>query len=249
MAGHQKFGEDSIGALTKTGASTVQLATSEITIGGLQYSVENLVCNTGLTGAGGIDNGSLVNNSEYKVFAVIDSGDAALVASLGTTPTGFTSHKEVGTFFVDNSSTVTTSINTDDSKHLDRVQKKYLLANSGGGLLPDLSFNNLKVGEWYKITMHMAAHSSGGWSTVEISTDGLLNSATIYGQMTTTLTVSGGSLPSNFGTMRFKATASTLRFYYVNISATALYGDGTNLRTWAELAVDKRIVVETTEFS
>lgn len=45
--------KESLGTLTKTGNTTVQLSPSVITIGARQYSTGNLVCNTAVSGAGG----------------------------------------------------------------------------------------------------------------------------------------------------------------------------------------------------
>lgn len=53
MAGHQIWGADSIGDLTKVNSTIVELAASTITLGGLQYDTTALQCTTVSTGAGG----------------------------------------------------------------------------------------------------------------------------------------------------------------------------------------------------
>ena len=75
MAGHQIWTKDSIGALTKVNSTTVQLAASTISIGGLQYDSGILQCTTVSNGAGGLDTGTIAANSKYYVYAVLDAGN------------------------------------------------------------------------------------------------------------------------------------------------------------------------------
>lgn len=107
MAGKQKFKEDSIGALSKVNATTVELAASLITIGGLQYDTGTLSLSTLLTGVGGLDAGPVSNDTMYCVYAVLDAGEAAIIASTNlTAPSGYTVYKKVGAFLTSNSGDV-----------------------------------------------------------------------------------------------------------------------------------------------
>lgn len=96
--------KEKIGTLTKSSNSIVQLGSSIITVGAKQYNTSILSLDTSVSGAGGIDNGSLSNNTFYYVYAVVNSGNVILIASSNKIiPTGFTKAKKVGGFFIDNS--------------------------------------------------------------------------------------------------------------------------------------------------
>lgn len=95
---------ENIADLTKTGNTTLQLLSSVITIGGLQYTTGVLICDLSTFGAGGIDTGSIQNSTIYYIYAVIDSGSPALVASINPTqPTGFAQYKKIDRVVVGNS--------------------------------------------------------------------------------------------------------------------------------------------------
>lgn len=107
MAGRQVFGPDNIGNLTKVNSTTVQLAASAVTLGGLQYDTGTLQILTVTSGAGGIDVGSVAANSIYYVYVVLNAGVEALTASLDTSaPTGFAVYKKVGAFTTNSSTNV-----------------------------------------------------------------------------------------------------------------------------------------------
>lgn len=101
-------------AFTITGALTIQLAGSSLvpivaTVGGQQYrSIQNLSLNLAVTGAGGLDTGSVAANTTYYIHLVASSGSLALLASTSkTAPTGFTSFKYTGyAFFVGSTSQI-----------------------------------------------------------------------------------------------------------------------------------------------
>ena len=98
------------GNLTKTSATTVQLAPSTITIGAKQYTSANLVCDTGVTGVGGIDNGTLNNSALYYIYAVVDLGVSKLVASeSASAPAGFSVYQKAGAFKTDGSGDVSSA--------------------------------------------------------------------------------------------------------------------------------------------
>lgn len=104
--------KESIGDLAKTGVNTVQLAQSVITIGGKQYSTNNLVCDLTLSGVGGIDIGSVQANKLYYVYAVVYSGNVVLIASLSiVSPIGFLRYVFLGRITTDYLSKVDEVIN------------------------------------------------------------------------------------------------------------------------------------------
>ncbi len=89
--------KESIGAITRIDADTIQVADSIVTIGGLQHQFGgNLTLDMDASGAGGIDNGTRVKNSIYKLFAVLDSGVLKLIASLSGSPSGFSASSLLG---------------------------------------------------------------------------------------------------------------------------------------------------------
>lgn len=110
MAGHQKFSEDKIGAISKFSSTVVKLAASTVTLGGLQYDTAVLQILTATSGVGGIDTGVLNNEVTYYVYAVLDGSDAALVASESTTsPSGFTTYRKVGAFITESGGAIDTA--------------------------------------------------------------------------------------------------------------------------------------------
>lgn len=99
--------KEKIGKLTKTGNTTVQLASSVITIGAKQYTTGNLVCDLSLSGAGGLDSGAFSTYSIYHIYIVIDAGSPKLIASLSkNNPTGFSKNKRLGTLITDSTAVI-----------------------------------------------------------------------------------------------------------------------------------------------
>ncbi len=93
---------EKIGALSKTGNTTVQLSASVITVGAKQYTTSNLVCDLTISGAGGLDTGAVAVNGLYFVHFVLQSNVGGLVCSLSNTvPVGFTQSNIVGAFYAD----------------------------------------------------------------------------------------------------------------------------------------------------
>ena len=94
----QYLSPDQAGTLQKNSSTQVQLNLSprgwiSSTVGGGQfYSSSVLLVNTGSTGAGGLDTGTLTAYSVYYIHYVLQGTALALIASLSkTTPTGYTS--------------------------------------------------------------------------------------------------------------------------------------------------------------
>jgi hypothetical protein len=70
-------------------------------------SLGSLVLNTVLSGAGGIDTGSIAASTFYYVYTVISNRQVKLVASTSAaSPTGFTSYMKVGAFYTNSSSSI-----------------------------------------------------------------------------------------------------------------------------------------------
>lgn len=94
-------GPEVLKAISKTGATTVQLiAGSNLLIGGQGYKLDSsLNVNTGVSGLGGIDIGAIATSNYYYVYVVVSGGSVGLVASLSSvSPTGFLQYRKVGAF-------------------------------------------------------------------------------------------------------------------------------------------------------
>jgi len=103
-----------VGTLVKISGTTVQLSPSVIRLGGRQYTTQTLACDVTVSGVGGLDIGSMVANSFYYVYAVLNAGVVSLVCSLSASiPTGFTVYKLVGGFYSDGLSAVLDVVKND----------------------------------------------------------------------------------------------------------------------------------------
>lgn len=104
----QVIGLDWVAELLIASATSISMAQTyqgknvRITIGGQQYAAaSNLSLNLTITGFGGLASGSLVSNTLYYIYAVVNAGVLGLVASTSgpnSGPTGFASWKEIGRF-------------------------------------------------------------------------------------------------------------------------------------------------------
>ena len=78
-------------------ASTYNNLTSTALIGGRFYRLSALTLNTGTSGFGGIDTGSVAANTLYYVYLVVNgSGVVGLVMSTSSAPSGFSQYKYIG---------------------------------------------------------------------------------------------------------------------------------------------------------
>ena len=138
--------KENIGTLSKTSNTIITLTPSRVTIGGLQYiNLANVTINTGTTGIGGLDTGSIQANKVYNVFAVPNSGFLGIIASLNSSPTGYSNFTKIGSFSTNGSSEVT-SVWTGDKT---LWQKKVMTtANTPS----QMNFNGLGVGKSYKLS-------------------------------------------------------------------------------------------------
>lgn len=105
----QFFGAEKVQKLELVSTTTVSLPSgSLLKIGGQARALSsNLTCNTAVSGAGGIDAGSVATLTFYYVYAIINSGVVSLVASTSAVaPSGFTTYRKVGAFYTNASSQV-----------------------------------------------------------------------------------------------------------------------------------------------
>lgn len=137
MTGHRVYGPDLMGDWTYVNSTSVQLATSLLTIGGLQYDTANLQIMITVNGVGGLDVTPVSNNDKYYVYAVIDSGNVALIASLSKIgPAGYTDFNRISTFYTNNSGGIVTFIDNKVTESEWQNAGPVVLTTSGGGAAP-----------------------------------------------------------------------------------------------------------------
>ena len=135
--------KESVGAITKTGANTAQLAVSTLTLGGLQYTtdaVKSLDMTT--SGVGGLDTGAVAAFKTYNVFTVVSGSDIALIASLSTIPSGYTTYNNIGTLKTIAAGVISEGQGIDlgsvgDSKYSMLTEVAFIAQNGGGWVLSD----------------------------------------------------------------------------------------------------------------
>ena len=94
--------QESIGALSKISGTVVGLAKSVINLGGQQYRPEDIQCNLGVTGLGGLDTGSVeANRQKYNLYYCYLAGTKGLIATKASAPSGVTLYKRVGFLLTD----------------------------------------------------------------------------------------------------------------------------------------------------
>jgi len=85
--------QDKFAKFTKTGNTTATLG--------------SLTLSTAVSGAGGLDTGTIAASTFYYVYTVVSSNAVKLVASTSaTSPTGFSEYKKVGAFYTNSSSNI-----------------------------------------------------------------------------------------------------------------------------------------------
>ena len=233
MAGHQKFGADSIGALINTGIATVQLAASEITIGGLQYTSGNLVVDTAVSGAGGLDTGSIAANTLYYIYSIVDSSNSALVLSTSSSaPTGFTSSQEIGGVYTNDSSELDTPFKKGEEKNQSKT--KLLSADiSSVQDIADLQFDNLIIGKMYTVNGSLRLHTSGSGTNTVHFRSAAAGAGTLYGKaQDQESTASASDIVAVSFT--FPATSTTLFVRAVTVDLV-IAGNGTKDETFITL--------------
>lgn len=109
----QVFGLDRFGVVTKVSSTLAQVNLSDqsdilVRIGGQQYrSTSVLQINTAVSGAGGLDTGTVGHKKVWFIHFVLDGDDLAVVASESfTAPTGFSSFVWSGYFFFTDTSAI-----------------------------------------------------------------------------------------------------------------------------------------------
>lgn len=130
----QFFGEEKITKLTKTGATTLQLAAgARLRVGGLGAITKSaLNLDLSANGFGGLDTGSITANSLYYIYAVISGSQTGLVASLSPNgPTGFLQYKKVGALYTDGNGDIIQTVNLRES--VDTIETSYIPVFQGFG--------------------------------------------------------------------------------------------------------------------
>ena len=134
---------ESVGTITRIDADIAQLATSVITIGGLQYTTDIIKSvDMTISGIGGLDTGAVAAFKTYNIFAVIDSGDVALIASLNVIPSGYTTYNKIGKLNTTTAGAINGASDQDvgvvgDSKYSMLLEEAFIAQNGGGWILAD----------------------------------------------------------------------------------------------------------------
>lgn len=116
------FGKEKIKKLVKISNTQVQLPSGSLVhLGGSAHKLGNLVLDTSIIGAGGIES-TTSNNVMYHVYAVLDAGIVKLIASASRIrPSNFKSYKKVGAFLTDMSGNVFHAYKFGDSVDFDAI--------------------------------------------------------------------------------------------------------------------------------
>jgi hypothetical protein len=182
----QKLRIDQNGGLTKNSSSQVQMnlgANSLIlsTLGGQQYASSSvLLLNTGSTGAGGLDTGSVAASKIYFVHFVLSGSSLAIVASLSkTSVTGFSLFTFSGLSFTTDASANILAVGS-----LSSLRTITTLTSVSGTYTTPVGATLLRI----KMVGGGGGGAGSGQSGMGVATAG---SATTFG---TLLTANGGSV-------------------------------------------------------
>ena len=120
----QFFGLEIIKPITKLTSTTFQLESgSLLRVGGRGLSPQsNLICDTAVSGIGGLDTGAIAANTLYYIYAVISGSNYGLVISVSPPsvgPTGFTLSGAIGVVIADDLSGL-----TDPGKKGDKLKQE-----------------------------------------------------------------------------------------------------------------------------
>lgn len=81
-------------------AKLVKTSNTVVTLGSITVT-------TSVSGAGGLDTGSIAASTFYYVYTVLSAGAVKIIASTSASgPTGFTTYRKVGAFYTDGSSNI-----------------------------------------------------------------------------------------------------------------------------------------------
>ena len=201
----QKLIDDNIPKTVVASTTTITLAitsggqSTSVTIGGQSYQPTSLITlNAATVGANGLDAGALGASQLWYVYAIANQSTfaMALVASLSATPTmptGYgTAYKLVGGFNTNASSQVSFTVTPEDGvvypvsagNVIGRMQTKSVGAeayasNTGLGTLVATVFNNLTIGNSYKVSGGILSRSDSG--TTPIAVKLVCNGADVIG--------------------------------------------------------------------
>jgi hypothetical protein len=203
---------ESVGKLTKTSTTTLELAPSVLNIGAFQYRVSSaLTLSLGVSGAGGLD--AAISDGTYYVYAVLANGRPALVGSKNSSlPAGFSLGKFIGKF------TVTSSLIVDIFS-LDVVAVKSLSLGDGSSGAPSYNFTNDSDLGIFRPAPNELGLSTNGSERVRINSSGNVGIGTA--SPTSTLTVLG-SFAHKY-TAVTGATTLDGTHYYVSASGSSTY--------------------------
>lgn len=124
---------EKLGRVTKTGNTTVQLSNSMLTLGAKQYSSGSIICDLSLSGAGGLDTGSVQGTTLYYIYVVLDTTPKLIASLSNQKPTGFTVCKKVGALFTTPSGNIRDHYNLNEQ---DPNEIKSFMTTGGGGGSP-----------------------------------------------------------------------------------------------------------------
>lgn len=147
---------ESIGAITKFSATTMQLAPSTIhfastaTSNGILSNAAAITCDLTVSGAGGLDTGSETASTQYYIYAIADT-TLKLVASLSAVaPTGFTDYKLLAKIYNNASSDI-------DQYSVDAYDGTNFVPNNGNMFSYSTSWGaamgttTLNEGRWWRL--------------------------------------------------------------------------------------------------
>lgn len=211
--------KEKIGTLSKTGNTTVQLSNSVLTIGAKQYSTGSLVLDISVD----VDTGSPQSIKGYYIYAVVDSGNVKLIASLSNTnPLGYNFYKLIGAFFTDISSQVDYigKIENGSVKQTKTLIQEMILPSDASETTL-FTFNNLTIGEWYEISLQMYVNNSNA----ETNQYTIENGAQLVGVLRLEPGAVGQTRENRHATKKFQATESVLT---ISITGTGNLARGGN---------------------
>lgn len=232
---HQIYGPDIIKPLQLDSSTELSLPASRLTIGGLQYDTLELNLDISIDGVGGLPGGAGADTL-YYVYAVLDTGSPALVASSSNEkPVGFNSYKKVGAFITGHDNLILLSAKYGDSLKFD-VEEIFLASNfSSTGSLPSFSFSNLVIGEKYTIIFTPNLQVTEGATGITV-----LNGVTTLCQRTNFQNGGVSDWDSSSVIRDFTASDANVTFSVTGTGTRNIIGTGTPDNTYAQL---KRVPV------
>jgi hypothetical protein len=135
-------------------------------------------------------------------------------------------------------------------KERNRVQTKYVAADTTDGDLSELTCSNLVIGKWYEVTGQMYMATDVGASNTSVTLTATHDSAVVsYNILAITESVDTSVDAVTVAlAFKFKATATTLTFSAGSASASSyIAGDGTKAESYIQIE-ERNDLIETTAF-